>query len=72
MEMVQLGTYLTSTGERYHGVFFPEGKFAQAMGPIPAAGKGPTVAVKAKVIDVANADDAKDKLAERLPAGHWE
>jgi len=68
--MIELGIYQTLDGKEYDCHFLPEGKVAQAIGPLP---EGDQIGSRGVALEVSaeTEQEAKQKLAEAIGPGHW-
>jgi len=66
--MIELGIYQTVDGKEYDCHFLPEGKVAQAIGPLPEGGQigSPGVAFE---VSANSKQDAKEKLTREIGPG---
>lgn len=65
--MIELGLYSTRRGDTYACNFFPEGNFAEALGPLQGVGAAP---VAAKV-EATSEEEACEKLSIKLGPGSF-
>jgi hypothetical protein len=70
IKMIELGIYQTVDDKEYDCHFLPEGKVAQAIGPLP---KGDQIGSRGVAFEVKaeTENEAKQNLAKEIGPGHW-